>query len=96
MEKQILKLQHISKRFGAVQALKDVTFSVKQGEIHTLLGENGAGKSTIIKMLSGEYQPDEGKIVIEDVYKRQVQSRSSDCVLEKNTKLLFLDAHLKR
>ncbi|MEJ8733680.1 MULTISPECIES: sugar ABC transporter ATP-binding protein [Mediterraneibacter] len=65
MEKQILKLQHISKRFGAVQALKDVTFSVKQGEIHTLLGENGAGKSTIIKMLSGEYQPDEGKIVID-------------------------------
>lgn len=65
MGEQILQLQHISKRFGAVQALKDVTFSVKQGEIHTLLGENGAGKSTIIKMLSGEYQPDEGQLVID-------------------------------
>ncbi len=75
MDKQILKLQHISKSFGAVQALKDVTFSVKQGEIHTLLGENGAGKSTIIKILSGEYQADEGTIVIDG---REIKSLSAN------------------
>ena len=64
MGKHALTLNHISKRFGAVQALKDVSFSVDVGEIHTLLGENGAGKSTIIKIISGEYTPDSGTLTV--------------------------------
>jgi ABC-type sugar transport system ATPase subunit len=62
----ILQLNGISKSFGAVHALKDVTFSVNKGEIHALLGENGAGKSTLIKILSGEYPPDSGTVTIDD------------------------------
>ena len=61
----ILEIRHISKSFGAVRALRDVSFAVKKGEIHTLLGENGAGKSTLIKVLSGEHAPDSGEIVVD-------------------------------
>ena len=60
----VLQVNHISKSYGAVQALKDVHFSVREGEIHTLLGENGAGKSTLIKLLAGEHAPDSGSIVV--------------------------------
>lgn len=60
-----LQMQHITKRFGGVQALKDVSFDLKAGEIHALIGENGAGKSTLMKILSGAYQADEGDIYFE-------------------------------
>ena len=60
----VLEVNHVSKSYGAVQALKDVNFTVKKGEIHTLLGENGAGKSTLIKVLAGEHAPDTGYIVV--------------------------------
>lgn len=60
-----IKIQHASKRFGGVQALDDVTFSVKLGEVHGLIGENGSGKSTLIKILAGVLPADEGVISIE-------------------------------
>lgn len=60
----ILELRNISKTFPGVEALKKVNMSVRQGEVHALLGENGAGKSTLIKILSGYHQPDEGGEVI--------------------------------
>ncbi|QDV53741.1 sugar ABC transporter ATP-binding protein [Gimesia fumaroli] len=60
-----LRLQGITKRFGAVTALDEISFDLKAGEIHTLLGENGAGKSTLIKILGGIYQPDQGEIWLE-------------------------------
>ncbi len=56
----ILELRHISKTFPGVVALKNIDMSVKNGEVHALLGENGAGKSTLIKILSGYHQPDSG------------------------------------
>ncbi|MDM5276862.1 sugar ABC transporter ATP-binding protein [Paenibacillus silvae] len=68
-----LDMEHISKQFSGVPALKDVHFSVRGGEIHALLGANGAGKSTLMKILSGAYQLDEGSIRLNG-YKLQLGS----------------------
>jgi ABC-type sugar transport system ATPase subunit len=58
-----LEMQRISKSFGPIKALEDVTLRVRQGTVHALVGENGAGKSTLMKILSGVLQPDSGTIV---------------------------------
>jgi len=57
-----LRMEHISKSFGPVQALKDVTFAARPGTVHALCGENGAGKSTLMKVLSGVHMADAGRI----------------------------------
>lgn len=59
-----VEFQHISKRFGAVQANRDVSFSIAQGSIHGIIGENGAGKSTLMSILYGYYRADSGKLLI--------------------------------
>lgn len=56
----LLRLEHVSKRFGGVQALDDIHFEVRQGEVLCLAGENGCGKSTLIKVVNGVYTPDPG------------------------------------
>jgi simple sugar transport system ATP-binding protein len=60
-----IEMLGISKRFGGVRALNNVDFTVLPAEIHCLAGENGCGKSTLIKILAGVYAPDEGKIVVD-------------------------------
>ncbi len=61
----ILRMEHISKSFGPVHALSDVSFQVRKGAVHALCGENGAGKSTLMKILSGVHTPDSGTIEID-------------------------------
>ena len=61
----IVNMTGVSKSFGGVRALDDVSFSVEAGEIHALLGENGAGKSTILKVLNGVHAPDTGTVEID-------------------------------
>ncbi len=58
-------MEGICKTFGATRALDDVTFDLKRGEVHALLGENGAGKSTMMKVLSGAIRPDSGWMTVE-------------------------------
>jgi len=60
----LLQLNAVTKSFGAVRALKGVSFDLRAGEVHALLGENGAGKSTLIKVITGAHQPDGGSIEI--------------------------------
>jgi simple sugar transport system ATP-binding protein len=61
----LLQVQEVSKYFGSVIALKDISMSLHAGEVMCLLGDNGAGKSTLIKILSGVHQPSEGLYLFE-------------------------------
>lgn len=61
---EILRMEHITKKFGDFYANKDVNLDVRKGEVHTLLGENGAGKSTLMNILFGLYQPTDGQIYL--------------------------------
>ncbi len=65
MSEAILELRNISKYFPGVKALDDVHFDLKAGEIHGLMGENGAGKSTFIKIITGVHAPDGGEIFLD-------------------------------
>ena len=64
-EELILRTENICKSFNGIQVLKNINFEIKKGEIHALMGENGAGKSTIIKIITGVYAKDEGEIYID-------------------------------
>ncbi|WP_078707054.1 sugar ABC transporter ATP-binding protein [Consotaella salsifontis] len=63
---ELLRLEHVSKRFGGVQALDDVAFDIRQGEVVCLAGENGCGKSTLIKVISGVHPPEPGATIFFD------------------------------
>ena len=65
MAEYLLEMNHITKIFPGVKALDDVSFNLKAGEIHAIVGENGAGKSTFIKTLTGVHQPDGGEIILD-------------------------------
>jgi simple sugar transport system ATP-binding protein len=75
----VLRVDHISKRFGAVTALSDVTLHLAKGEVLALLGDNGAGKSTLVKIICGFQQPDSGRILVngEEVTLRSVEHARS-------------------
>ena len=60
-----LQAQAISIRFGGVQALTDVSFSVNKGEFVGLIGPNGAGKTTLLKIIAGVLAPDSGRILLD-------------------------------
>jgi ribose transport system ATP-binding protein len=62
MPEIILRVSHVSKAFGPIEALRDVQFELRRGEIHALAGENGAGKSTLMNIVDGILQPDSGEI----------------------------------
>ena len=63
----LLSVQAVSKRFGGLDALKDVTFGVYRDQIKALIGPNGAGKTTLFNIISGSYRPSEGRVVFADV-----------------------------
>ena len=60
-----MELRAVSKRFGGVQALRDVDLAVRQGSIHALVGENGAGKSTLGKIIAGAHRHDSGEMLVD-------------------------------
>jgi ribose transport system ATP-binding protein len=62
----LLEVVDVAKVFPGVRALDDVSFTLREGEVHALVGENGAGKSTLIKVLTGVYQPDAGEVRYRD------------------------------
>ena len=63
----LLELQKVNKRFGGLQAVRDLTFNVNEGEIVGLIGPNGAGKSTLFNLINGVFAPDTGRIAFSGV-----------------------------
>ena len=61
-----IKAHNLEKSFGAVKAVQNYSVEIKQGDVVALVGDNGAGKSTVVKMLSGLYKPDAGEILVND------------------------------
>ncbi|HEV2899225.1 MAG TPA: ATP-binding cassette domain-containing protein [Pseudaminobacter sp.] len=61
----VLEVRHVSKNFGAIRALTDVSFQVERGEVVGLMGDNGAGKSTMVKTVAGNFPPSDGEIVVD-------------------------------
>src|SRR6187402_1931969 len=66
LEPPRLAAKNMSKRFGDLIALEDVSFTLTPGTVHALLGENGAGKSTLVKCIMGFYRADRGQITVGD------------------------------
>ncbi len=66
----LLEVRHLSKNFGAVQALKDLSMTLSPGEVVALAGDNGAGKTTFIKAISGVYPPSGGEILLDGAHVR--------------------------
>ena len=63
----VLELDHVTMRFGGVVALRDASLTIRKGEIFALIGPNGAGKTTVFNLLTGQYDPTEGEIVLDGV-----------------------------
>jgi branched-chain amino acid transport system ATP-binding protein len=65
--KELLQFEKVGKRFGGLQAVRDLTFAVREGEILGLIGPNGAGKTTLFNLINGVFAPDNGRIVFDGV-----------------------------
>ena len=83
-----LEVNHLSKSFGAVQALRDVSFSVQKGEVVALLGDNGAGKSTLVRCIAGVHQPDGGDIKVNN---KKVQIENPQQARDAGIETVFQD-----
>jgi simple sugar transport system ATP-binding protein len=87
----VLRVEHVSKRFGAVTALIDVNMRLRQGEVLALLGDNGAGKSTLLKILCGFQPPDSGRIILNG---QEVALKSVDAARALGIDVVYQDLAL--
>ena len=62
----MITANNINKRFGSIEAVKDVTVSIKKGEVFGLIGTNGAGKSTFLRIACGILKPDSGELLVDE------------------------------
>jgi simple sugar transport system ATP-binding protein len=91
MAKELVRMEHISKFYGRVQALDDVTLTVNESEIVGLLGDNGAGKSTLIKVLSGAVPTTTGDIYVRGA---KVNIRSTTDAIAQGIETIYQDSAL--
>jgi ABC-type sugar transport system ATPase subunit len=107
--KPVLSIRKLTKRFGGLVAVNDVSWDVYAGEVVALLGDNGAGKSTLIKCVSGVYQPDDGEIRFEgrlshfarpmDARRQGIETIYQDLALANNLDVsanIFLGREVKK
>ena len=88
---KILEIKSVSKRFGGVQALDNVSMHLNEGEVLALAGDNGAGKSTLIKVVSGVYHPDHGDIIFKN---KNIQLDNPRFAREKGIETIYQDLAL--
>jgi simple sugar transport system ATP-binding protein len=91
MAEELVRMAHISKSYGRIQALNDVNLTVRRSEIVGLLGDNGAGKSTLIKVLSGAVPATSGDIFIDGV---KVNMRSTTDAIAHGIETIYQDSAL--
>jgi simple sugar transport system ATP-binding protein len=91
MSDELVRMEHVNKFFGRVQALNDVTLSVQRNEIVGLLGDNGAGKSTLIKILSGALRADSGDIYM---HGKKVDIRNTSDAIAQKIETIYQDSAL--
>jgi simple sugar transport system ATP-binding protein len=87
----VLRVEHIAKRFGPVTALRDVSLHLRKGEVLGLLGDNGAGKSTLIKILCGFQKPDSGRIFL---HGQETELKSVDDARSRGIETVYQDLAL--
>ena len=73
----ILEVENVSLRFGGVQALSEVSFGVRKGEVRAIIGPNGAGKSSMLNVINGFYHPQEGRITFKGVTRRRMRTHEA-------------------
>lgn len=91
MSTALYEVQNVSKSYGSVVALNDVSLKIHAGEVIGLVGDNGAGKSTLVKVLSGAHQPSEGTVVLDGQPRKW---KSPHDALEAGVETLYQDSGL--
>jgi len=92
MVEPFLRLKNVSKHYAGVTALAGVDFSVEQGEIHCLAGENGSGKSTMIKIISGIVEPDAGSVI--EIEGQPVRHHHAIDAIDRGIQVIYQDLSL--
>ena len=87
----LIRAEHVTKRFGGITALEDVSFEARAGDVTCLLGDNGAGKSTLISILSGVYPPTSGRLLLDN---EEVRLRSPREALARGIATVYQDLAL--
>src|ERR1700759_1286941 len=87
----LLQLEHVSKSYGGLHALNDVSVGIGYGEIHCLVGQNGSGKSTLIKIVSGVEQADSGEVLFDHRPLHSLQAADS---IHRGIQVIYQDPSL--
>ncbi len=90
-KRDILVVEGLSKNFGGIKAVDDISFSVRHGEVLGIIGDNGAGKSTLIKMISGVYEEDKGRVYFKDT---DITRKSTREIREMGIETIYQDLAL--
>jgi len=87
----MIQVRHVTKSFGKIQAVKDVSFEIQKGEIVGFLGQNGAGKTTLMRLLTSYLSPTQGQVIIDgqDITKNSISIRQKIGYLPENPPLYF-------
>ena len=91
MAEPVIQVQNVSKRFGGVQALRDISFDIWSGKVQCLVGENGCGKSTLVKIVSGVERPDAGTIAVNGSSHRALTPREA---IQAGIEVIYQDLSL--